>query len=301
MPADFLQSLLQGELESSPSDPNTADRNAQLNAITQYIRAGNTEPVRIENPAYGPVGSVLQSLGLRSRYRPVTPQMSNEMWLGGQIQGQEKSADQMKKLGAIQDFGTQFGTEPARKLSGTIGAPEIGEDLPTNVKGMGELREQDRINKVQAMMNSLDIATQRQGMQEAAMLSREFVASGKLDLANQVAHMTQTRITDAENKSEQAPLNQMGHSLLSSIDSQEGQLIKQRADLIASGQDESSAAVQYLDKERNALLKRRMKLFKIQGTAKTPADYGALYDDSDESAQPQKGKVKPPAKSLSFD
>ncbi len=299
MPADFLQSLLQGELESSPNNPATADRAAHLDAITQYLRAGNTEPVAVENPSYGPISDLLRKLGVQSRYRPVTPQMSNEMWLGGQVEGQEKQAQRLKNLGAIQDFSTGMGTEPGRQLAHTLGEDEIGEELPRGVKGVGELRMSAQDIQLQRALMSNDIQQQRLAQQELAMQTRQAIADGNMQRAQQLIQLSQERVGLEEEHMTEAPLNQMGHSLLSSIDSQEGQLIKQRADLIASGQDESSAAVQYLDKERNVLIKRRQKLLKIQGTAKTPADYGALYDDEEEPAP--KGKVKPPAKSLNFD
>jgi hypothetical protein len=56
------------------------DENAADAAIRQYVATGQ-EPPSVEAPSYGPIGSLLQSLGLRSRTRPVTPELRDRMHL----------------------------------------------------------------------------------------------------------------------------------------------------------------------------------------------------------------------------
>ncbi len=65
-----------------PPDPYATDdaENANVAAIRQYVETGQ-EPATVEIPSYGPIGSLLQSLGLRSRTRPVSQELRDRMHL----------------------------------------------------------------------------------------------------------------------------------------------------------------------------------------------------------------------------
>ncbi len=56
------------------------DETAADTAIRQYVATGQ-EPATVEIPSYGPIGSLLQSLGVRSRTHPVTPELRERMHL----------------------------------------------------------------------------------------------------------------------------------------------------------------------------------------------------------------------------
>src|ERR1039458_3898229 len=109
----------------------------------------------------------------------------------------------MKKLGAIQDWGTQFGTKSAREMSGTIGAPEIGADLPEGVKGQGELRmsAQDLTLQKALMSNNIqqqNVANRELGMQirEAQMQGNQARSDQLMEIKNSTLHLEEERMQE---------------------------------------------------------------------------------------------------------
>jgi hypothetical protein len=60
------------------------DENANVAAIRQYLATGQ-EPATVKSPSYGPIGSLLQSLGLRSSTRPVTQELRDRMHLAKRL------------------------------------------------------------------------------------------------------------------------------------------------------------------------------------------------------------------------
>jgi len=292
---DILSQLLQGT-ESYDPDPTAfaADRAAREGAILQHIRAqvqggmNVQDPVATPAPAYGPIDKLGQVLGLESKFKPVSPGLSDQMWAGGQVAKNERDSQRMDKLQSIQQFGTQFGTDPARKLAGTLGEPEIGAELPSGVKGIGELREQDRINKIQAMQNSLDIQTQRIGMQEANSAIRDYVSQGRLDLANQLASYTKERMTDAETKQKNAPLDKMYNDLNESLNRRLQSIDQQLANTT-----EGSVQEQRLLDQRDKLEKRQRKMLEKAGTYKTPQELGKDYYEEEPPAKAGSSSYRP--------
>ena len=295
MPADFMQSLLSGELGSDMNDPNTADRAAKLNAITQYLRNGNTEPTAVESPSYGPIGGILQNLGIRKRFQPVSPQLSNEMWLGGQVEAGEKSGEQMKKLGAIQDWGTQFGTKSAREMSGTIGAPEIGADLPEGVKGQGELRISAQDLKMQQMMMSHDVKEQELGNKQYASELRAAASENNSARLQGLADLQERRTYDTEQHMEEQPVNQMVQDTMGDLRAEESHL----QTLQANSVDPTQQAA--YEKQIGDIRKRRRGLISGRGGIKTSADLAKILYGDDSEPTPTKGGVKPPAATMSFE
>ncbi len=62
----------------NPPGPVDDDERTKDAAINQYLETGR-EPTTFENPSYGPVGALLQALGVRSKTRPVTPELRFRM------------------------------------------------------------------------------------------------------------------------------------------------------------------------------------------------------------------------------
>jgi hypothetical protein len=81
-PADTQQkdSGLTSKIFGDDPIKSADDENANVAAIRQYVATGQ-EPATVQIPSYGPIGSLLQSLGLRSRSRPVPEELRDRMHL----------------------------------------------------------------------------------------------------------------------------------------------------------------------------------------------------------------------------
>ena len=302
---DFLQSLLQGDLGEG-AGPYGNDRQAAIDAIVQHIRAQNdagmnvSDPVAVPRPAYGPIDKLGQVLGIAPKFQPVSPQLSNQMWLGGQVAQRGRTQDQEDKLDEILKTSEELGTDAGRAVGRTLGAPELAEDIPAGVRGMGELRGTAQDLKYQQMLNSSEAKQQELAYKYFASEMRGAAAENNAQRLNTLARVTQERAAVATEKQENAPINQLVQDTMGDLRAEENHLLSIQAQL-AGGTSSTPEQLKSIQDQLDDVKRRRRSLLRGREKIKTGADLDKLlYEDKDTSPAPPPpaGGVKPPPKGL---
>ena len=225
MPTDFLGSLLNESLRSPGSgyssdifrpDVGIDTRGPQIDAIIHYLQTGQ-EPTAIPTPSGGPIGSLLQGIGLRSKFQDVSPELRDRMSLAKTIRDQQSRQEALETLRAIQDFSTRFGGKAGQDVATALGAPELGKAIPTDVRGTGELAMTAQDLKLRQMLMSNDIQQQKLANQELALQIRDAQNRGAVERAQQLLDLRNEAESRRESQFESAPVRSAIQGRLASL------------------------------------------------------------------------------------
>lgn len=310
MPGDMLSGLLNESLTLDPDATSTffgndpvraaADRSSSVDAIMHAINTGQP-PTQVTSPSYGPIGELLQKMGLRSRFKAPSARLGDQIGIAQKEYAGEQQQGQEEFLKTLQAQGTEFGTESARAAATTLGHPELGAAFPKDIKGKGELVQSSQDLQLQRALMSNDINEQKLGIQQQTAMIREALLSGQIDRAQQLVQLSHARQDLAESRFADAPTSKVSDALLQSLDRQEESAQRAWDNYLAGGVGtEDDATSQRYQKRIDEIGKRRIKLLSGYGSYKDPQSVAtSVYGpDTDEQPTPKPGasKVKPAAK-----
>jgi hypothetical protein len=275
--ADFMSSLLQKsfDTQSSPGDATSTfeanpamireDQGANVDALIHYLRTGQ-EPSEMAQPAYGPIGKLLQTIGATSKFKSVSGPMSNMMWLAGESKKGEDEQTRERKLELMQKQGTEFGTASARQLGETLGAPELEQQM---------------------------------GNQLLAAEIRAASAEGNSARLQQLADLQQNRFGLAKEKQEMEPVQQYSQDMIQHLNSRESQLYSTMARIQADAlADPNSPVVPRIEAELEKIAKQRSAVLRGRSKFKTPEDIDKALESTTIDTPTTKGGVKPAPKGM---
>lgn len=284
MPQDFLSSLFKTGVEGGdPSsaaygyDPQqfSADRQADLDAITHAIVTGQP-PAQEAVPPGGPIGKLLQTMGLRSKFKPVPGRVQDLSMLARMMQGGEEKQGKLDVAQQMTGYGGVFGSEAARGLANQMGEPGLGATLPKDIKGRGELAASQQDITMQRYLMANDAAMNKIGEQLLATEIRAAAAEGKADRVQQLSALKE----QAEQLRIQQMQNKPGDVLYQDLYKTSASRITDLMNIVSKMESDPSTPPETLEKYNQMLAdeqEKQQRLIRGRAGATTEEDITNLY------------------------